>query len=186
MEGRRRRPASRQFSLIAHGRPRALETPLERAAFFAAWWVLSFVLWALLVFKTEGAEFVAGAVAATFSATAAELLRSKGYAPFAPSVRWARVLLFIPREVLVDCFLLFRALVVAAVRRQPIEGVVRCVHFPQASGEDPHAQARRTVAKWLGCIGPNTVVIGFDEPRDAVLVHQLVRTKRPPDLDPGF
>jgi hypothetical protein len=181
---RRHRRASRQFSLIARGRPRALETPAERAAFFAAWWVVSFGLWALLVFKTEGAEFIAGAVAATFSATAAEVVRAKGYAPFSPNVRWALALLRLPGDVLYDSFLIFRALARAAIRRETIEGHLRCVYFPDAAGGSPRDQARRTVAKWLGCVGPNTVVIGFDEPRDAVLIHQLVKTERPPDLDP--
>jgi hypothetical protein len=184
VEKRRRRTASREFSLIARGRPRALDTPLERAAFFASWWIVSFGLWVLLVFKTEAAELAAGAVAATFSATAAELVRAKGYAPFSPELRWALALFRLPRDVLLDCLLIFRALAVAALRRQAIEGTFRCVHFPDAAGNDPRDQARRTVAKWLGCVGPNTVVIGFDEPRDAALVHQLVRTRQPPDLDP--
>jgi multisubunit Na+/H+ antiporter MnhE subunit len=184
MADRRLRRASRQFSLIARGRPRALDTPLERAAFFAAWWLISFGLWVLLVFKTEGAEFVAGAIAATFSATAAEVVRAKGYAPFSPSTRWALALLRLPGEVVVDCFLIFRALARAVIRRKQIEGSFRCIHFHAAAGGDPRSQARLVVAKWLGCVGPNTVVVGFDEERDAVLVHQLVRSPRPPDIDP--
>jgi hypothetical protein len=185
-EERPHRRASRQFSLIARGRPRALDTPLERVAFFAAWWVISFGLWALLVFKTEGAEFVAGAVAATFSATAAELVRAKGYAPFSPSLRWGLVLLRIPRDVVVDCFLLMRALVIAVWRRELIEGTFRCVHFPDADRHDPRGQARLAVAKWLGGVSPNTVVVGFDERHDSVLVHQVVRTESPPDVDPDL
>lgn len=184
MEERRRRRASRQFSLVAQGRPRALDTPIERVAFFAAWWLVSFGLWALLVFKTEGAEFVLGAVAATFSATAAELVRAKGYAPFYPDLRWAPVLLRLPRDVLVDCFLLVRALLQAARRRQAIEGSFRCIHFRDAKRSDPRGQARLAVAKWLGGVSPNTVVVGFDEERDSVLVHQVVRTRKIPDVDP--
>lgn len=184
MARRQRRP-SRQFSLIARGRPRALDTPLERAAFFLAWWAISFGLWVLLVFKTEGAELVAGGIAAIFSATAAEVVRAKGYAPFSPDPRWALALLRVPRDILVDCFRLFRALAVAAWRRESIEGSYRTVHFPDCAGGDPREAARRVVAKWLGCVGPNTIVVGFDEPRDTALLHQLVRTKRPPDIDPG-
>jgi hypothetical protein len=184
VEERPHRRASRQFSLVARGRPRALDTPLQRAAFFAAWWVISFGLWALLVFKTEGAEFVAGAIAATFSATGAEVLRAKGYAPFSPDLHWARVLLRLPRDVLRDCSLLVRALAVAAWRREAIEGTFRCVHFAGADRGDPRGQARLAVAKWLGGVSPNTMVVGFDEPRDSVLVHQVVRTKSPPDVDP--
>jgi len=169
---------------VAKGRPRALDTPKERVAFFIGWWLVSFGLWVLLVFKTEGAELVAGVIAGIFSAAAAELVRAKGYAPFSPDVRWALVLLRLPRDVLVDCALLIRALVMAAWRREAIEGSFRCVHFADADRGDPRGQARLAVAKWLGGVSPNTVVIGFDEPRDAVLVHQVVRTKGPPDIDP--
>ncbi|HKF80218.1 MAG TPA: hypothetical protein VKB17_05280 [Thermoleophilaceae bacterium] len=185
MKERRRRRPSREFSLIARGRPRALETPLERTAFFVAWWLVSFGLWMLLVFKTEGAEFVAGAVAATLSATAAEVVRSKGYAPFAPDLRWALALLRVPGEIVVDSARIFRALALAVWRREPIEGCYRTVHFAEAEGGDPRTLARAVVAKWLGCVSPNTVVVGFDEPRETALVHQLVRTESPPDLDPG-
>ena len=169
---------------MARGRPRALDTPGERIAFFVAWWLVSFGLWSLLVFKTEAAEFVAGAIAATFSATAAELVRAKGYAPFSPNLRWALALLRLPKHVLVDSFLLVRALGQSAWRREPIQGTFRCVHFAGADRGDPRGQARLAVAKWLGGVSPNTVVIGFDEPKDSVLVHQIVRTERPPDVDP--
>lgn len=185
MEERRRRSTSREFSIIARGRPRALETPFERAAFFASWWVLSLVLWSLLVFKTELAEFVAGAVAATFAATAAEVVRAKGYAPFGPNLRWGMRLLRLPWEVGRDSLLLFRELARAARRRKPIEGSFRCIHFPNADRTDPRGQARLTVAKWLGGVAPNTMVVGFDEPGDTALVHQVVRSRRPPDVDPG-
>jgi hypothetical protein len=185
MAERRQRRASRQFSLIARGRPRALQTPPQRIAFFTAWWLISLGLWMLLVFKTEGAELVAGAIAATFAATAAELVRAKGYAPFSPNLRWALVLLRLPREILVDCVLLMRALAIAVWRREAIEGCFRSVHFPDANRGDPRGQARLAVAKRLGGVSPNTVVVGFDEPSDTVLVHQVVRTKDPPDVDPA-
>jgi hypothetical protein len=184
VEERRRRSTSRQFSIIARGRPRALQTPFERAAFFATWWALSFVLWSLLVFKTEFAEFVAGAVASTFAATAAEVVRAKGYAPFGPDLRWGIKLLRVPWEVLRDSVLLFRELARAAWRREAIEGSFRCVHFANADRTDPRGQARLAVAKWLGGVAPNTVVVGFDEPGDVALVHQVVRSRRPPDVDP--
>jgi hypothetical protein len=186
VEGRRRRRRdSREFSIIARGRPRGLQTRRQRAAFFAVWWLLSFGLWSLLVFKTEAAEFVAGAVAATFSATAVEVLRSRGYAPFYPELRWGLALLRLPFEIVADCVLLVRALLRAARRRETIGGSFRCLHFPDADRHDPRGQARLAVAKWMGGVAPNTMVVGFDEPRDTVLVHQLVRTERPPRVDPA-
>jgi multisubunit Na+/H+ antiporter MnhE subunit len=157
----------------------------RRATFWLVWWALSLALWMLLVFKTEAAEVVAGAVAAAFAATAAELLRSHAYPPFSPDARWLRKLGALPREVLGDCWILVAALWRRVVRGERIEGTFRCVHFPGAAGDDPRSQARRAVAKWLGAVAPNTYVVGFDERKEVVLVHQLVPTETPPDVDPA-
>jgi len=166
-------------------RRRAVQTPAQRIAFWLVWWAVSFGLWVLLVFKTQPAEFVAGAVAAAFAATGAELVRSRGYAPFAPRLIWSRELLRIPREVVTDCARMAMLLVRHFVRREPIKGCLRIVHFPTGSRDDPHAQARRAVAEWLGCVSPNTYVIGIDERHRVAVVHQLIRDKLPPELDPS-
>jgi multisubunit Na+/H+ antiporter MnhE subunit len=166
-------------------RRRSVQGTRERVLFWLAWWAASLVLWLLLVFKTELLELFAGMVAAAFAATAVELVRSRGYAPFAADPRWLRALLWLPREVLVDCFVLARALARQVMGKKRIQGSFRVVHFEGSSGDDPRSEARRAVAKWLGGVGPNTYVIGFDEKRDSVLVHQLEPTDHTPDLDPG-
>jgi hypothetical protein len=166
-------------------RRRSVQGFRERALFWLAWWGICLGLWLLLVFKTELLELVAGMVAAAFAATAVELVRALGYAPFAGDPRWLRALLRLPREVAVDCFVLARALVLQATGKKRIQGSFRVIHFEGCSGDDPRSEARRAVAKWLGGVGPNTYVIGFDEKRDMVLVHQLVPTEHPPDVDPG-
>jgi hypothetical protein len=164
---------------------RSVQSPAQRVIFWLAWWLACFVLWLLLVFKTEALEFVAGAFAAALAATAAELVRARGYAPFAGELRWLRSVGRLPREVIVDCFVLARALWRQLTGKQRIEGRFRVVHFEGCGGDDPRSEARRAVAKWLGAVGPNTYVIGFDEKRDMVLLHQLVSTTKPPDVDPG-
>ena len=148
-------------------RRRAVQTPAQRIAFWLGWWVVCFALWVLLVFKTEPAEFVAGALAAAFAATGAELVRSRGYAPFAPELAWSRGLLRLPREVVMDTWRM---------------GMLLVRHFVR---DDPRAQARRTVAEWLGCVSPNTYVIGIDEQHQVAVVHQLIRDELPPELDPS-
>jgi len=45
------------------------------------------------------------------------------------------------------------------------------------------AMSRRAVAKWIGSVSPNTLIIGFAEKHDRVLVHQLVPVE-PEDPDP--
>jgi hypothetical protein len=166
-------------------RRRAVQTPAQRIAFWLGWWAVSFALWVLLVFKTEPAELVAGAVAAAFAATGAELVRSRGYAPFAPELYWSRELVRLPREVVVDCWRMGMLLVRHFVRGEPIKGCFRIVHFTAAARDDPHAEARRAVAEWLGCVSPNTYVLGIDERHHVAVVHQLIRDELPPELDPS-
>jgi len=155
-----------------------------RIAFWLGWWAVSFALWVLLVFKTEPAEFVAGAIAAAFAATGAELVRARGYAPFAPDLQWSRGLLRLPREVVMDSWRMAVLLVRHYVRGDTIQGCLRIVHFSVGSRDDPRAQARRAVAEWLGCVSPNTYVIGIDERHQVAVVHQLIRDELPPELDP--
>ena len=165
-------------------RRRALHTPVQRTAFWAGWWAVCYGLWLLLVFKTEPMEFVAGAVAAALAATAVELMRLRGYVPFAGELRWMRALVRLPGQVVRDCITLTAALWRSVARRERIKGSFRVVEFPTGA-DDPRSEARRAVAKWLGAVGPNSYVVGFDEERDLVLLHQLVPTERPPNVDPA-
>jgi hypothetical protein len=138
----------------------------------------------LLVYETETAEMVAGAVAAALAATAVEAVRSRGEVPFAPRLHWVPALWRLPRAVAVDCWLLTRALWRRLAHGMPLEGQFRVIHFHNCAGDDPDSQARRALAKWLGGVSPNSYVIGFEERHDAVLVRQLVKTDRLPALDP--
>jgi hypothetical protein len=158
---------------------------VARGRFWLSWWVGLTGLYVLLVFKTEPAEFVAGALAAALAATGAELVRSRGYAPFAPDVAWSRGVLRLPKEVVVDTWRIAMLLVRHFVRREPVKGTLRIVEFSPGSRDDPRAQARRTVVGWLGCVSPNTYVIGIDEQHDVAVVHQLIRAELPSELDPG-
>jgi hypothetical protein len=164
-------------------RRRAVQTPAQRIAFWLGWWAITYAAWVLLVFKTEPAEFVAGAVAAAFAATGAELVRSRGYAPFAPELAWSRGLLRLPKEVVVDTWRIARLLVRHFLRGEPVSGRFRIVSFP-SDADDPHAQALRTVAGWFGCVSPNTYVVGIDEHHRVAVVHQLIHDELPPELDP--
>jgi multisubunit Na+/H+ antiporter MnhE subunit len=165
-------------------RRRAVRTPAQRIAFWFGWWAICYALWVLLVFKTEPAEFVAGALAAALAATGAELVRARGYAPFAPRLAWWRGLIRLPRDVIVDTWRMTALLVRSLIRREPIKGHYRIVSFRPGSEDDPRAQARRTVAGWLGTISPNTYVIGIDEEHHVVVLHQLIRDDEPPELRP--
>ena len=165
-------------------RRRAVQTPAQRIAFWLGWWVVAYAFWVLAVFKTEPAELMAGAIAAAFAATGAELVRSRGYAPFAPRLAWSRGLLRIPREVIMDTWRMARLLVRHFLRGERIEGTFRYVSFTPGPPDDPQTAAARTVVGWLGCITPNTYVIGLDDEHHVAVFHQLIRDELPPELDP--
>jgi multisubunit Na+/H+ antiporter MnhE subunit len=165
-------------------RRRAVQTPAQRIAFWVGWWAVCYALWALLVFKTELAEFVAGALAAAVAATGADMVRARGYVPFAPRLAWSRGLVRLPREVAVDTARMTALVVRSLIRRERIEGSFRIVSFSARSDDDPRAQARRTVAGWLGTVSPNTYVIGIDEDHRVAVLHQLIRDDDPPEIRP--
>jgi hypothetical protein len=157
---------------------------VTRFAFWLSWWAICWGLWMLLVFKTEPAEIVAGAIAAAVAATGAEVVRAHGYG-FRPELRWWRGLVRLPLEVVRETWLLIVVLVRQYTRGEPIEGRFRIVHFHECAGQDPRKQARRAVAIWRASVSPNIYLLGFDEDSDVAVVHQLVPTETPPKLDPS-
>ena len=155
-----------------------------RLGFWLRWWVALFVLYVLLVFKTEPAELVAGALCAALAATGAELVRSRGDVHFAPGYGWLRALPRLAVEVVAQTLRMV-PLVWRAARGERIHGRMRCIAFPDASRKGPEAVTRRAVEKFLGSLAPNAYVVGFDQRHVVVVVHQLEPTDEPPRVDWG-
>jgi hypothetical protein len=152
--------------------------------FILVTWALLSALYVVLVFKTEFEEYVAGVICGLVSAVGVDLVRTHGSVRIAPGLGWVRGAARVPGEVLVDTALLVRVLWRVVVRREVVRGQYRVVPFAGARGSSPEAAGRRAVAKWIGSVAPNTLIVGFDEHHDRVLVHQLVRTDEPPRCDP--
>jgi hypothetical protein len=155
-----------------------------RLRFWLRWWVALFVLYVLLVFKTETAEFVAGAVCAALAATGATLVRSRGDIRFDPGLGWVRRMPALAAEVVTGTLRLV-PLVWRAARGERIRGRMRAIRFPAAGGTDRESATRRAVEKFFGSVAPNSFVVGFDERHDVVVVHQLEPTEQPPRVDWG-
>jgi hypothetical protein len=155
-----------------------------RVRFWLTSWAALWVLYVLLVFKTEPAEIVAGAICAAISATGAELVRTTASVRFAPGHGWWRGVVRLPREVARDTWLLVAVLWRVIVRREDVRGRFITLPFPGVRGRSTEAVSRRALAKWVGSVAPNTMVVGFDERHERVLLHQLVTTDEPPVCDP--
>jgi multisubunit Na+/H+ antiporter MnhE subunit len=139
---------------------------------------LLFAFWLLLVDTREEAQIYAGIAIALLGAAGSELVRAQRIAQVRP--RWRmlrrawRPLASVPRDV----GLLAAALWSAFRGRRP-RGRLRSLTF-EPGGEDGVDNARRAAAEFAGSFSPNTVVVGIDRRRKAILVHQLV----PDDEDP--
>ena len=147
------------------------------------WWAILTALYWLLVFKTEPAELVAGAVCGAISATGAELVRRHGSVQFSPGWRWLPALLPLPGLVVRDTFRLAGVLWRVIVRREDVRGRFVALPFErERRGVDP--ASRRAVAKFVGSVAPNSLVVGVADRHDRVLLHQLEPTDEPERLDP--
>jgi hypothetical protein len=88
----------------------------------------------------------------------------------------------LPR-VVPDVARLTRAAFTQLVQREPVRG--RVIAMPLGYGGDsPAARSHRAVAVGFGSVAPNTIMIGVDEESGVLVVHQLVPTRKPSDLDP--
>jgi hypothetical protein len=168
---------NRQFLDIRRGYPARVPSLARRLLLP---WLLTaallFAFWLLLVDTREEAQIYAGIGVALLGAAGSELVRGQRIAQVRPRPRmlarsW-RPLAKVPRDLL----LLARA-VAPALRGSPPQGRLRALPF-EPGGEDPVDNARRAAAELGGSFAPNTVVIGVDGRRKAILVHQLV-----PDTD---
>jgi hypothetical protein len=155
-----------------------------RIAFWLTSWLLLWALYVLLVFKTEPAEIVAGAICAAISASGAELVRTRASVRFAPGRGWWRGVVRLPREIVRDTWLLVGVLWRVIVRREDVRGRFITLPFRGVRGRSTEAVSRRALAKWVGSVAPNTMVAGFDEQHERILLHQLVPTDEPPACDP--
>jgi multisubunit Na+/H+ antiporter MnhE subunit len=152
--------------------------------FWLTSWLGLWVLYLLLVFKTEPAEIVAGALCGALGATAANLVRTHGNVRFSFPRGWWRGLARVPASVVVDSGRLVGVLWRVIVRREDVRGRSFTVPMRGTRGKSVEAVSQRALTKWIGSFSPNTLVMGFDEQRGHALVHQLVATDEPPRVDP--
>jgi multisubunit Na+/H+ antiporter MnhE subunit len=147
--------------------------------FWLIWWALLTGLYWLLVFKTEPAELVAGAICGAISATGTDLVRRHGSLRFALEWRWLRALLPLPWLVLRDTATLLRVLWRVIVRREDVRGRFVARPFEGAHRRGAKAAGRRAVIKFAGSVAPNSLVVGFADRHDRVLLHELVPNDEP-------
>jgi multisubunit Na+/H+ antiporter MnhE subunit len=149
------------------------EHPRYRAASWLAWWVLLMSLWVAVDDSFQSDELLAGTGAAALAALAAEIASHQAAIRFEVRLRWLVRALRLPGEVAHDTLTVFAALARTLATRQPPRAVFR--ELPVRHGDAPPAGVtRRVLLTGAYSLAPNTFVLGIDEERDTMVVHQLV------------
>ena len=158
-------------------RDRPISNLGTRVVLWLSWFAVFWIAWMLLVGVWVLQEMVAGLVAAASAASVAELVRVQDIRRFRPRLRWVLRAYRLPPLILSDSFIVLRALLRHVTGKQRIDGAFRAFKHP-VGGQDGRAAGRRALLNAAISVTPNTYVVGIDEDRDQVLVHQLVPCRR--------
>lgn len=144
-----------------------------RLLLWLCWWIGFLLGWLLLTATVAPSEFIVGAAAAAISATAAEIVRVQDYRRFRPRLRWLARIRKLPSRMIIDTWVVFRALWQRTVSGDRRVGAFRAIHF-DPGGEDGVSAARRALILSAVTSCPNSYVVGIDTHSKIMLVHQLV------------
>jgi len=149
--------------------------------YWATWaiqWLCMMALWFAFVSKVELAEGLIGVFATAAAATGDLVIRRQGFAKFRPEARWFLAFWREPWWVLNGTVVIFWALVRRAIVGKQPDSTFRSLDF-DAGRAGGQACARRALALILTTLPPNSVVIGIDEDKNSMLVHQLQQSGEP-------
>ena len=150
-----------------------MRPPRPRAVLeVAVCWCVQLSLWLLFVSGATLPEVAAGVVGSGIATAIAVLAFRVMRVHFVPRPAWGLALRRVPLQLAVDTLLVCSTLPRAVVGR-PRRG--RYMTLPAATGDGEHvAETRRALLTTLLSLPPNTIVVGFDDDGNQMLVHQLV------------
>ena len=148
-------------------------TARHRVATWLAWWVLLMSLWVAVDDSLQFDELLAGAGAAALAALAAEIASHQAATRLAIRPAWLARALRLPGEVAHDTYTVFAALGRTLVTRKPPKGSFRELPVRYGDGT-PLGVTRRVLLTGAYSLAPNKFVLGLDEDRDVMVVHELV------------
>jgi multisubunit Na+/H+ antiporter MnhE subunit len=145
----------------------------RRIRAWLAWWVVLLGFWVAVDDSIGLAEVGAGAGAAALGAFVAEVAGHQAATRFRLRPEWLFLAVKLPGQVLRDTVIVFGALWRRLVHgQQPPSGFRE---LPARFGSDTdESVTRRALLVGANSLAPNTFVLGIDEDRDVMVVHQLV------------
>jgi hypothetical protein len=156
---------------------------MRRALGWVGWWAVLAAFWLVLTDTTKPSELGAGAVAATLATMLAGVVERERLVVWRPRLAWLRGGWRPPLRMLLDTGPLAVALWRRVVLGRRVRGRMRAIRFSR-TGRGAEDTAARVLAEGVGSLAPNTFVVGVDREEGVLLVHQLVATDDPRDVDP--
>ena len=137
-------------------------------------------LWVAVDDSIGLAELGAGAAVAALAALLTEVALHQAGVHLRLRLRWLAGAYRLPGQVLGDTVLVFRALARQLARGEDPPSGFR--ELPVRYGDDSDAGVtRRVLLVGASSLAPNTFVLGLDEDRDIMVVHQLVPNQGRPE-----
>ncbi len=130
----------------------------------------------LLIDITSLPELYAGGAAALIAAVGCEAARQGGLGQTTVTWRWVLRGRHAVARVPTDIFWVSHAAIAQLLAPRRRRGVLRAVPFAFGDPASSRDAGRRALAEALGSLTPNAIVIGIDQQRDLILVHQLRRS----------
>ena len=134
--------------------------------------VLLIGLWMMFVSLLQWNELIAGVAAALIGAFADAVIKATDFASFEPELKQLLLIFRLPGEVLRNTLVVFGELF-RRLAGAPPRSRLLIVPF-DGGGVDRRSAARRALAILYSTIPPNSVVVGIDQDRNYLLLHNLV------------
>ena len=145
----------------------------RRIGAWVVWWVLLMSFWVVLDDSIAVDELLAGAGAAALAAFLAELVGHQAATRFRMRIGWVTPVLGLPGQVVRDT-----VIVLAALGRRLARGELPPSGFREIpahfGGASQVGVTRRVLLVGGRSVAPNTFVLGIDEERNVMVLHQLV------------
>ncbi|MBV9607994.1 MAG: Na+/H+ antiporter subunit E [Acidobacteria bacterium] len=140
-------------------------------------YVILFGLWMLFVSMTSRQEIVAGLIAALIAAFADSTIKSASFAKFKVRLEWVPLILWEAWYALDGTWAIMVALFKHLAGKKSEAQLVSIPLDP--GGDDAESWGRRTLMVAYMTIPPNFIVLGIDQQRRRMLVHQVSPTPVP-------
>ncbi len=154
-----------------------MERVLKIGMLTALEWLLLLALWMGFVSQWSKAEFLFGILFATVGAIADAVVKKEGLAKFKPKLSWLVLIFWEPWYAIDGTSATLKAIGRKLMGKKS-EAQFKVDSF-DAPGDDPRSSAKRALAIAYMTIPPNFIIVGIDNEKRQVLIHQVEPTSTP-------